>query len=118
MYKKTADAHHYLPRTGSHSTKGSAAGLVPWAKDDYDLVTEWKQLRARRKFLGEQLQRMKPGRDHRKVTAAIKVITAELKAFPKLPPKPSDITPLLTDVCPENMNLHKFRRLQRRWAAT
>jgi hypothetical protein len=52
MYKKTAHSTHYLPRTGSHATKGNRRGFV---RDDF-VELERRRILAERDILLELRQ--------------------------------------------------------------
>ena len=127
MYQKTQDSGDYLKRVASHATKGSPRGTVWWAKDQFDPFQERTRLTKKKRVLRKQLAVLQeamgplPHGVMRKYNKEMQQLTAEkrrLRAeYGKVPPHPRKLitdAELLTDRCPEGMNIHKFRRLKRR----
>jgi hypothetical protein len=123
MYAKTSDRQHFHRREASHATKGAANGMVPWARDEFDPYAERAGLNKRRQLLKKQLAILQdagplPRGVLRKYRLDMERLKAEIRNLPRRPQKLPTVPELLTDACPADMNVHKFRRLQRRWAAT
>ena|SRR6516162_5506961 len=119
MYQKTQDRGDYLDRVASHATKGSGRGTVWWARDQFDPFQERASLNRKRRLLKKQWAVLLAAgalshKALRKHKQEMQRLREEIKSLPRRPPKLPTVSELLTDTCPPGMNIHKFRRLQRR----
>lgn len=85
-YSRTADSAHYLPRTGSHSTKGSRRGFI---RDDYvklrraELVVLRDKLHALRRPLRLKITEAYARRDHAEASDRLGPLNRRLKRAAK-----------------------------------